>query len=63
MDHNVNNLLYPIIHDLNIHIGPYVLRPCDQTIANIRFSWIGIYRVALELSDDTKFDSIGSEHG
>ena len=48
-----------IIHDLGIHIVRYLIRPYDQTITNIQFSWVCFYRVDFELSDDTMFDMIG----
>jgi len=49
IDHSVSYLLYMIMHDLSIHIAPYLIRPYDQAITNIYF----------ELSDDTMFDMIG----
>ena len=47
-----------IIHDLSIHIVPYLLKPYDRAITNISFSWVGYYRIEFELSDDTMFDMI-----
>jgi len=34
-DHNVSYLLYMIIHDLSIHVVPYLIRPSKQTNTNI----------------------------
>ena len=44
-----------IIHDLSIHIIPYLIKPYDQ-ISNILLSKVGCYRVELEVSNDVWHD-------
>ena len=52
-------LLYMIIHNLSSHIVLYLIRPSEQTIANVQLSWVGFYRGDLELLQDTMFDMLG----
>ena len=47
-----------IIHDHSIHIAVYLIKRFDQTVTIISFSWVGFYRVDLDLSDDAMFDRI-----